>query len=58
MEQIQFTITAKEVRKSSPVSLTNQQIKEILCTIENDGILWEKIEESVQSSIQTVLNKQ
>ncbi|MEK7447395.1 MAG: hypothetical protein AAB632_01150 [Patescibacteria group bacterium] len=48
MKQVQFTITAEEVRSLSEKELSDRQVQDILDTIENDQVLWEKIQESIR----------
>lgn len=55
MEEVQFTITEQEVRDLSSVPLTDAQVKQVLDTVENDQILWRKIDESLRAAIEITL---
>lgn len=54
MKQVQFTITAEEVRSLSEKELSDKQVQDILDTVENDQVLWDKIQESIKTAIKTI----
>lgn len=51
MQQITFTITEKEVREVTGKDLSDNQVEEILTTVENDQVLWDQIQDSIQQAI-------
>lgn len=56
MKQITFTITEEEVRSYSEEKLSNKQTRKILDIIENDGVLWNDIEEAIRAAIDVAQN--
>lgn len=57
IKKITFTITAEEVQQYSAKKLSKREIQEILLGIENDHVLWDKIEEAILASIDTVISQ-
>lgn len=51
MKSISFTIDRKEVRSLSDKTLNDKEISSILEIVENDGVLWNDIEESIEDAI-------
>ena len=57
MKQIQFTITAEEVRSLSEMALSDRQVQDVLDTVENDHVLWDQIQDALKSAIE-ILKKE
>jgi hypothetical protein len=51
MKQIQFTISAEEIREQSQQLLSDKQVDDILTCVENDEVLWNSIKDSINSAI-------
>jgi len=55
MKQIQFTIAEEEVRSLSETELSDEQVQEVLDTIENDQVLWSQIQDSIKDAIEILV---
>ena len=55
MAKITFEITEKEVRRVARQKLDRATVKKVLEMVENDIVLWDDIEKSIQDSIKQTL---
>jgi hypothetical protein len=57
MQSILFKVTEEEIKSLSSTKLTKSQVKDILSAIENDPVLWDEIEKSIEAAIDFILKK-
>ena len=54
---IQFNILPSEVRRLSGKGMSDEDVDEVLSTVENDSVLWGDIESAIVDAINTTKEK-
>jgi len=54
MNKINFEITEEEIQSISQYKLNTNQVKKVLEIVENDIVLWDNIEVSIQDAINQI----